>query len=172
MKKMKRSILPAVVTAVLLACCLQGCKESIQAKPSSLKGDELVIASALRAHMRNHADRTGYDYKYIFITVLGKDPDREFLDYFSDIFAGVQPGSKMKTSRYGYENLPETRGVWVQYQVTDFRRISDGEALVSIATFEYESEGPDIQYVLRKKNGRWEAAGISAIEKGPILQSP
>ena len=42
--------------------------------------------------MYNHHERFGYDYKYVYITVLGSDPSRDFIDYFSDLFSQVLPG--------------------------------------------------------------------------------
>jgi hypothetical protein len=120
--------------------------------------------------MYNQNSRTGYDYKYIFITVLGADPGADFMDYFDDIFPQILPGSKMKESRYGYEHLPETKGVWVHFEVTGFESISGQEAAVSCRTFEYNSEGPVVRYRMQLIDGQWKATDIMGIQNDKSLQ--
>lgn len=167
---MNRMIILAVLTVIVSACCMTGCKEQLQAGPPSVEGDELVIATALRRHMYNHHDRFDYDYKYIFITVLGSDPSMDFIDYFDDLFPQVLPGSKMKESRYGYENLPSTRGVWVRFEVVGFESVSEQEASVACQTFEYKRENPAVTYRMLLQDGQWKAADIIGIQSEKIIQ--
>ena len=167
---MNRMIVLAVLMVIVSTCCMTGCKDQLQADPPRLEGDELVIATALRRHMYNHHDRFGYDYKYIFITVLGSDPGRDFIDYFDDLFSQVLPGSAMKESRYGYENLPETRGVWVRFEVVDFESLSDQEAWVACQTFEYNREDSAVKYRMLLMDGQWKATDIIGIGSEKILQ--
>ena len=114
---MKRCIILILLSAILPICCVSGCKDQLQQAPPRLDGDELIIATALRRHIYNHRERVNYDYKYIFLSVLGKDPGRDFLDYFDDFFPQVLPGSDMNESRYGFTDLPQTKGVWVRFEV-------------------------------------------------------
>jgi hypothetical protein len=168
--KMKRNMRWTVLALIMAACCLPGCREQLEARPSSLKGDELIMAVALRKHMYNHFDRSGYGYQYIFVTVLGKDPSMGFMDYFDDLFPQVLPGSKMEESSYGYENLPETKGVWVRFSVVSIEHVSDQEARVLCQTFEYKREDPGIKYRMQLVDGQWEATDIVGIGEEKILQ--
>lgn len=167
---MKKIIGLMVLTVIASMCLFSSCREQLQAEPPSLVGDELVIATALRRHMYNHHNRFEYDYKFIFISVLGSDPSRDFMDYFDDIFSQVLPGSEMKETRYGYENLPETRGVWVRFEVVDFESISEQEASVACQTFEYNRENPVVNYRMLLQDGKWNAAGITGIQDDKILK--
>jgi hypothetical protein len=167
---MNRMIILAVLTVIASTCCMTGCKEQLQADPPSLEGDELVIAKALRRHMYNHHERFGYDYQYIYVTVLGSDPGRDFIDYFSDFFSQVLPGSRMKESRYGYENLPETKGVWVRFEVVDFESVSEQEAWVTCQAFEYKREDPAVKYRMLLQDEHWKATDIIGIQSEKILQ--
>ena len=167
---MKRLIVLILLTVIVSACCMTGCKEKLQAEPPPLEGDELVIATALRRHMYNHYERVEFDYKYIFITVLESDPGEDFMDYFDDLFPQVLPGSDMKESKYGYENLPETKGVWVRFEVVGFESISEKEASVVCQTFEYNRENPVVNYRMLLQDGQWKAAGIIDIQDDKILQ--
>jgi len=167
---MKRTVMILTLTLILSACCLPGCREQIEPRPSSLKGDELIIATALRRHMYNHFERFGYDYKYIFLTVLGKDPSMEFMDYFDDLFPQVLPGSKMKASRYGYEDLPQTRGIWVRFEVGSIEHVSEQEARVECQTFEYQREDRAIKYRMQLIDGQWKATDIVGVGSQKILQ--
>ena len=167
---MQRLMILVLLTVIVAACCMTGCRENLQAEPPSLEGDELVIATALRRHMYNHNKRFEYDYKYIFITVLGSDPDDDFMDYFDDLFPLVLGGSKMKETRYGYENLPETRGVWVRFEVVGFESVSEQEASVACQTFEQNRENPVVNYRMLLQDGQWNAIGIIGIKDEKILQ--
>lgn len=167
---MKRFMILIVLTGIVSVCCMTGCKEQLQAGPPLVEGDELVIATALRRHMYNHYERTGYDYKYIFITVLGADPGRDFIDYFDDFFPQVLPGSERKESRYGYEDLPSTRGIWVGFEVVDFESVSEQEAYVACQTFESNKVNPTVRYRMQLQDGQWKATGIIGIESERILQ--
>ncbi len=167
---MKKSVVIIVLTVIVSMCCITGCKDKLQPGPPSLEGDELVIAAALRRHMYNHHERVGFDYKYIFLTVFGKDPGRDFIDYFDDLFSKVLSGSDMREARYGYENLPQTRGVWVRFEVIDFESISELEARVACQTFEYNRENPIIRYRMQMLDGQWKATAVTGVEKQRILQ--
>ena len=167
---MKRSIILIVLTGIILACCNTGCRDQLQAQQPQLEGDDLIIAIALRKFMYNHHDRYGYDYKYIFLTVLGQDPSRDFIDYFDDLFSQVLPGSKMKESRYGYENLPQTKGVWVRFEAVDFKSVSKQEASVTCQSFGYNMESPTVKYRMQLVDGQWTAIGIAGIGEEKILQ--
>ena len=162
--EMKRLMILVLLTVIVSACCMTGCREKLQVEPPPLEGDELVIATALRRHMHNHDERFDYDYKYIFITVLGSDPSEDFMDYFYDLFPIVLAGSKMKETRYGYENLPETRGVWVRFEVVGFESVSEQEASVACQTFEYNSKNPVVNYRMLLLDGQWKAASIIGIQ--------
>jgi hypothetical protein len=167
---MKRYVKITALLLMILALCAPGCKEKLQPRPSSLQGDELVMATALRSHMRNHTTQFAFDYKYIFMSVLGGDPDREFLDFFSDLFSKVMPGSQMKESRYGYQNLPQTRGVWVHFEVLDHKPVSDQEAWVTCRTQEFESKHAAVKYRMQLVEGQWQATSIIRMGDERILQ--
>jgi len=167
---MKRTILLILLGAIVSMCFVTGCKDTLQSGPPTLEGDELVIASALRRHMYNHRDRVRYDYDYIFLSVFGEDPDRDFIEYFDDLFSQVRPGSDMKAGRYGFDGLPETKGVWVRFEVIDFEPVSDVEALVACQTFESGTENPAVRYRMQFLDGQWKATDIVGIEGQRILQ--
>lgn len=167
---MKRYIILIALTGIMMTCCVTGCREQLQTQPPSLEGDDLIIAIALRQFMYNHHDKYGYDYQYIFITVLGEDPSRDFIDYFDDLFSQVLPGSKMKESRYGYESLPQTKGVWARFEAVDFESVSEQEATVTCQSFEYKMESPTVKYRMQFVDGRWIATSIAGIGSEKILQ--
>jgi hypothetical protein len=167
---MKRTIILTVLTGIILACCNTGCREQLQAEPPALEGDDLIIATALRQFMYNHHDRYGYDYKYIFITVLGEDPSRDFMDYFDDLFPQILPGSKMMESRYGYEDLPQTKGVWVRFEAVDFKSVSEQEANVTCQSFGYSMESPTVTYRMQLVDERWTATSVTDVGSERILQ--
>jgi len=167
---MKKSVIIIVLAVIVSMCCITGCKETLQPAPPTLKGDELVIAVALRRHMYNHQERFGFDYKYIFLTVFGKDPDRDFMNYFDDLFSQVLPGSEMREARYGYENLSQASGVWVRFEVIDFESVSDLEAQVSCQAFEHNRESPIIRYRMQMLDGQWKATAVTGVEEQRILQ--
>ena len=167
---MKKSILLILLSIIVSMCCVTGCRDTLQSGPPTLEGDELVIASALRRHMYNHHDRTRFDYEYIFLTVFGEDPDRDFIEYFDDLFPQVRPGSDMKAGRYGFDGLPQTKGVWVHFDVIDFTPVSDVEALVACQTFESGTEDPGVRYRMQLLDGLWKATDIVSIQDEKILQ--
>jgi hypothetical protein len=167
MKRFMTLMLPAVIVSM---CCLAGCRESLQQGTVNLAGEELVTAAALRRHMYNHYDKTGYDYQYIFLTVLGADPSPEFMDYFDDLFPQVLPGSGMKAGRYGFDGLPQTRGVWVHFKIVDYEPVSDSEAQVSCQTLESQKEDRVIRYRMQMIDGQWKATDITGIGSEKLLQ--
>ena len=167
---MKRFMIMTALTGMILSCCVTGCKEKLHADPPVLEGDELIIATALRRHMYNHGDKYERDYKYIFISVFGEDPDRDFLDFFSDLFAVVMGGSEMTETRTGFENLPQTKGVWVRFEVIDFIPASEQEAWVTCQTYEFAWEGPSVKYRMQLIDGQWKATSIAQIGSERILQ--
>lgn len=167
---MKRSIILIVLTGIVMACCITGCREQLQAEPPPLEGEDLIIAIALRKFMYNHHNRHEYDYEYIFISVLGEDPGRDFMDYFDDLFPQVLPGSKMKESRYGFENLPQTKGVWIRFEAVDFESVSEQEANVTCQSFGYDMESPTVKYRMQLVDGQWTAIGIAGVGEEKILQ--
>ena len=167
---MKRYMVMISLIPIVLACCTAGCKEKFHTDPPVLEGDELIVATALRRHMSNHAASVDYDYKYVFLSLYGEDPDRDFMDFFSDLFQEVLPVSKMEKARYGLENLPETRGVWIYFDVTEFTPVSGQEGLVTCRSYEYQKENPAVKYRMQLVDGRWKATSIMNIESGRILQ--
>ena len=161
---MKITIL-AVAAAVLAAATLgTGCREKIEARPPALEGDELITAAALRQHMRNHHTNYKTEYKYIFLRVLGEDPSRDFMDYFDDLFPAVLPASKMVETRYGFENLPATRGIWILFEVEEYEGVTDSEAWVTCRTSEHELVHPGIRYRLQYVDGQWRSTSIVSID--------
>lgn len=167
---MKKLISVTLLLVIVSMCCITGCKESLQPAPPSLEGDELILATALRRHMFDHKDKTGFDYQHIFLTVLGADPSPGFMDYFDDLFPQVLPGSEMRAERYGFEGLPQTRGVWVHFEVVDFESVSDVEALVSCKTLENQREDPVIRYRMQMLDGQWKSTDIVGIGSEKLLQ--
>lgn len=160
---MKRSMTLILLIVIVSMCGFTGCKESLQPGPPNLDGEELITATALRRHMYNHKEKTGFEYRYIFLTVFGADPSPEFMDHFDDLFPQVLPGSEMKASRYGFDGLPQTRGVWVHFEVVDFETVSDIEALVSCRTLENQREYPVVKYRMQMRDGQWKATDIAGI---------
>jgi hypothetical protein len=167
---MNRAMMMTVLSVVLSAFCLPGCREQIEARPPSLQGDELIIAPALRQHMNDHFEQTGYDYTYIFLTVLGKDPSMQFMNYFDDLFPQVLPGSKMQASSYGYEDLPQTPGIWVHFEAVSIEHVSEQEARVTCRTFEYQREDRAVKYRMQLIDGQWKATDIVGVGEEKILQ--
>jgi hypothetical protein len=168
--KIRSHMVLTTLIVTLLATCVTGCREKFHADPPALKGEQLITATALRHHMNEQASSNDYDYNYIFISVYGKDPDRDFMDFFSDIFPEVLPGSKMNDSPYDFENLPQTSGIWIHFDVVDFTQLSGQEAWVTCRSFEYDKENPSVKYRMELVNGRWKATSIVSIEEGRILQ--
>jgi hypothetical protein len=162
---MKGTVGLLAVAMLASACILAGCGKNLQAVPPPLNRDELVIATALRHHIGQHRERSGYDYKYIYLTILGSDPSGEFINYFDDLFPQVLPSSKMNEWRYGYQDLPQTKGIWVHFEVVDYESVSEQEALVSCRTLESEKENPAVTYRMQLLDGQWRAADIIGIER-------
>jgi hypothetical protein len=164
---MKKSII--LLTAAVMTFTAGSCREQLQSEPPPLKGDDMIIAVALRKHMNVYRLNTGADLQYIFITVLGKDPGNDFLDYFDDLFPQVLPGSEMKRTSEGFEGLPMARGVWVLFDVTSLDRVSDDEAVAGIRTVEPQKELPVVSYRLKMKDGRWTETSVTGVGEERIL---
>jgi hypothetical protein len=151
--------------AVLAAAVLTGgCREQLQGGPPAVEGDELIMAAALRQHMRNHEGNYKTDYKYIFLKVLEEDPSREFMEYFDYLLPTVLPGSKMVETRFGYEKLPSTKGIWILFEVDELKIVSDQEAHVTCSSHENGLDHPAAGYRMEMVDGRWRATNIFSID--------
>ena len=73
-------------------------------------------------------------------------------------------------SRYGYESLPQTKGVWVRFEAVDFESISEQEANVTCQSFGYDMESPTVKYRMQIVDGQWTAIGIAGVGEEKILQ--
>lgn len=166
----KKLILLMLLGIFVSTCFVTGCRDQLQSGPPSLEGEDLIMATALRRHMYNHHGKAGYSYEYIFLSIYGENPGADFIDYFDDLFPQVLPVSEMKASRYGFEGLPQTKGVWVRFDVMDFTSVSDVEALVACQTFESGTEDPGVRYRMQFLDGQWKATDIVGIQDEKILQ--
>jgi hypothetical protein len=120
--------------------------------------------------MYQHHRITGEEYKYIFLKILGADPSPEVIDYFDDIWSQVLPASDMVETRYGYEGIPNVKGVWIRFEVMQHDQISDTEATVGIRTIEPGSESGVISFRMQLVEGYWEATGVTGVGDERILQ--
>lgn len=92
------------------------------------------------------------------------------MDYFNDLFAQVLPGSKMEESRYGYEGLPQTKGIWVRFEAVDFKTVSEEEANVTCQRFGYNMESPMVSLRVQLVDERWTVTSVTGVGSEKLLQ--